>query len=646
MNETRTPSLSLPDDTALRDIVQGVEAETGDRFFFSLVRHLASALAVQYAFVSELSDDRQRFRTRAVWGRGRFLPNLEIPVVGTPCEDVLGGQMSHHPDRLQELFPDDTGLADWGVVSYCGVPLLDSEGQPVGHLAIFDDKPMVDPRGIPILRIFAARARAEIDRLTAEAALRTSEQRLARILDSAMDAIVTFDADRRIHLFNAAAEKVFRRPADQAIGRPLDWLLTSELRTTIDRAVAAAVSGDLGSHLWAPAGVTARRADGEEFSIEATLSHVDVGGRTLYTVILRDIDERRQAEAELRRLGLQNAYLQEEIRAVHNVDEIVGQSRALADVLEKVRLVAGTDSSVLIFGETGSGKELVARAVHSNSPRRSRPLIKVNCAALPAGLIESELFGHEKGAFTGATERRIGRFELAHRGTIFLDEIGEMSQELQTKLLRVLQEQEFERVGGRDTIRVDVRVVAATNRDLTRAVADGTFRRDLYYRLNVFPVRLPPLRERPEDIPLLVHYFVQRFAAKIGRKISHVSRATLERLGAYEWPGNVRELENVIERAVILSPGPDLEVGPEVVTPAPGAAAPRPAADSGAGGGTTTAGLSLEEVERTHIVSVLKRTGWRIDGPNGAARLLDVHPSTLRSRMKKFRIQRSIEGLS
>jgi formate hydrogenlyase transcriptional activator len=422
----------LAEDAALRAIVEGVEAQTGDEFFRSLVRHLAAALAVEYAFVSELARDRRSFQTLAVWGRGAFLDNIEIPVNGTPCEAVLNGHMSHHPERLQQLFPEDKGLVDWCAESYCGVPLLNPSGIVVGHLAIIDDKPMYDgPRGISIMRIFAARARAEIERKCAEALLRESEERLARILASAMDAIVTFDATRRIALFNDAAEKVFGCAAVEAIGGALDRFLTDGFARALDRSLQAFERGTQTPYVWAPDGLAARNADGRVFPIEATISRAEAGGRTLYTLILRDIDARRRAEAELRQLHLQNEYLQEEIRAVHNVDEIVGQSRALTEVMEEVRLVAGTDSSVLILGETGTGKELVARALHSHSQRRDLPLIKVNCAALPGGLIESELFGHEKGAFTGATERRIGRFELANRGTIFLDEIGEVPLDVQ-----------------------------------------------------------------------------------------------------------------------------------------------------------------------------------------------------------------------
>jgi formate hydrogenlyase transcriptional activator len=310
-------------------------------------------------------------------------------------------------------------------------------------------------------------------------------------------------------------------------------------------------------------------------------------------------------------------------------------------VLDQVRLVAPADSTVLILGETGTGKELIARAIHSASSRRERPLIKVNCAALPASLIESELFGHEKGAFTGATEKRIGRFELANGGTIFLDEIGELPTEVQIKLLRVLQEREFERIGASSTVRVDIRVIAATNRELNQVVAEGKFRRDLFYRLNVFPILMPPLRQRLDDIPLLVHYFVQRHAARIGRSITHVPAATMAQLTAYSWPGNIRELENVIERAVILSRGPDLELAseliPAIVVTEDHTATAGPATGPDA---VTPPDRSLGHIEKEHILEVLKRTNWRIEGPNGAAAILRLNASTLRSRMKKFGLER------
>ena len=316
-------------------------------------------------------------------------------------------------------------------------------------------------------------------------------------------------------------------------------------------------------------------------------------------------------------------------------------------MLDQVRLVAPTDSTVLILGETGTGKELIARAIHSASTRRKRPLIKINCAALPAGLIESELFGHEKGAFTGATDKRIGRFELANSGTIFLDEIGELPPEVQIKLLRVLQEREFERIGSSSTVKVDIRVIVATNRDLSQAVADGKFRRDLFYRLNVFPILMPPLRQRPDDIGLLAHYFVRRYAARIGRRVELIPAARLARLAAYPWPGNIRELENVIERAVIFSNGPELELPSELIPAFPvmsradALQAPSPDVDLT----RTSAARSLAQTEKERILEVLKQTNWRIEGPGGAAAILKLNPSTLRSRMKKLGVERSREGV-
>jgi len=351
------------------------------------------------------------------------------------------------------------------------------------------------------------------------------------------------------------------------------------------------------------------------------------------------------------RLVRENVYLQEEIRREHPFEELVGSSPTLLAALRKVDQVAPANTSVLILGETGTGKELIARALHSRSPRRDRPLVKVNCSAISAGLVESELFGHVKGAFTGALERRVGRFELADGGTIFLDEVGELPLETQVKLLRVLQEQEFEPVGSSRTIRVDVRVIAATNRDLQEAVRTGRFRPDLFYRLNVFPLEIPPLRERRADIPQLVMFFLSRFSRNLGKQISAVAPETMQHLSAYEWPGNVRELQNVIERAVVLCEGPVLEIDPDLVplsaapsrasepmTPS-GSAEARPANERAGVRAAAPDGIApLEEMERRHIVAALEATAGVIHGPKGAARLLKLHPNTLRSRLEKLGI--------
>ena len=327
------------------------------------------------------------------------------------------------------------------------------------------------------------------------------------------------------------------------------------------------------------------------------------------------------------RLQQENHYLQDEIKQVHGSDAIIGNSEVQEKLLQKVGQVAKTDTTVLISGETGTGKELLARAVHAASQREHRPLVKVNCAALPAGLIESELFGHEKGAFTGATARKIGRFELADGGTIFLDEIGDLPLELQSKLLRVLQEGELERVGGNSTIRVDVRVIAATNRNLADSITAGEFREDLFYRLNVFPIQSPPLRNRKNDIALLAHHFLQKYSTKIGKRINAIDAPVLARLQAYDWPGNVRELENIIERAIILSEGTSLQMDEAFdlnVTP------------QRQQRGEKTIG----EVEREMMQEALEICGWKIEGDGGAAVKLGVAPSTLRERIKKYGLQR------
>lgn len=327
------------------------------------------------------------------------------------------------------------------------------------------------------------------------------------------------------------------------------------------------------------------------------------------------------------KLSKENSYLEEEIRTEHNFGDIVGDSAALRRVLKEVETVAPTDSTVLIRGETGTGKELIARALHDLSPRRERTFVKLNCAAIPTGLLESELFGHERGAFTGAISQKVGRFELAHRGTLFLDEVGDIPPELQPKLLRVLQEQEFERLGGTKTIKVDVRLLAATHRDLAKMVADSRFRQDLYYRLNVFPLVLPPLRERPDDIPRLVRHFTQRFARRMGRRIETIPSEVMEALVRYPWPGNVRELQNIVERAVILSPGSVLQVPLMDLQTVP---VESPSHDSFP--------VTMVDAEREHIIGALNEAGWVLGGPKGAAARLGMKRTTLQSKMKKLDI--------
>jgi len=337
------------------------------------------------------------------------------------------------------------------------------------------------------------------------------------------------------------------------------------------------------------------------------------------------------------RLEIEYTCLQDEIPKKHTFEEIVGSSPQLLKLLDHVELAAPVDANVLIMGETGAGKELIARAIHSRSARRDSALVKVNCGAIPSGLVESELFGHVRGAFTSASERRIGRFELANHGTLFLDEVGELPLETQVKLLRVLQEQEFEPVGSNRTIKVNVRIIAATNRSLEKAVQSGTFRSDLYYRLNVIPLHVPALRDRPSDIPQLVMAFLQQSAKRMGKPVRSVLLETMRLLVEYSWPGNIRELQNAIERGVVLCRGSILTLGADLL--------PIEACDIRAeleAISETKAGDSLDEIQRQHILRVLERTGWVISGPNGAGAILDIHPNTLRSLMKRLGIRRAL----
>jgi PAS domain S-box-containing protein len=523
-----------------------------------------------------------------------------------------------------------------------GVPLLDADRRILGNLAVLDTRPMpAEPRALAIFRIFAERAAAELRRLRAEAEVRERDEKLSRLVDSAMDAIIEIDQNFRVTRANPAAERIFgctgRGPVGADLGR---FLMPGS-----DRKLAQAIHELDGRPeglkcLWIPAGLQAKRLDGTPFHAEVTLSRFATKRATFHALILRDVDERLEAERRIQSLSAEAEYLREEIRTLHNADDIVGHSEPLLRTMRDVDQVAPADTTVLILGETGTGKELVARAIHGASPRRDRAFIKVNCAAIPATLMESELFGHEKGAFTGAAKSREGRFALADRGTIFLDEVGELPHDLQGKLLRVLQEKEFEPIGATRTRKVDVRVLAATNRDLLQGVRSGDFREDLYYRLNVFPIQVPPLRDRGEDVALLACVFAKRFAYKLGRQIEPLSQECLRRLMAYSWPGNIRELQSVIERAVITARDGQLNLDRALPQTAESAPAPDHEAARGPVARVRTE-AELKAAERQNLVLALVTAGWRMEGANGAARLLGMNPSTLRSRLKALGVTRN-----
>jgi PAS domain S-box-containing protein len=637
----RSPLQDIDVDAALRAILEGTATETGEQFFRALVKNLAAALNTHGAWVTEYSPESRRLKALAFWMGEQWLEGWEMVVDGTPCERVIDQRcLIHIPDNLLDIYGNDPDVRAIGAASYMGMPLFDLDGKILGHLAVLDMRPMpLEPRTQALFQIFAARAAAELRRLRAEAQVREREQKLGRLVGSAMDAIIELDQHLRVTQMNPAAEKVFGCAAAEAAGQTFTHFLTADSREKLARLIIDLDTRPDGQrYFWIPGGLTATGSYGGSFRAEATLSRFDVEREPFYTLILRNVNERLEAEQKIRSLTVESEYLREEISSLVGADEIIGRSEPLRKVLADVKEVAVTDATVLILGETGTGKELIARAIHRASPRRDKPLVKVNCAAIPATLIESEFFGHEQGAFTGATKKRDGRFALAHGGTIFLDEVGELPLDLQSKLLRVLQEGEFEPVGSSQTRKIDVRVLAATNRDLAKFVRDGKFREDLYYRLNVFPIQLPPLRERRADIGVLAAAFAEKFARRMGRSLEPLSDECVRRLEAYGWPGNVRELQNIIERAVITSRDGRLNLDralPESVN-----AMAAVLADDGAAIKRVRTAKELEELERNNIIAALEASECKVAGENGAAQLLGVKPTTLSSRMKALGIER------
>jgi PAS domain S-box-containing protein len=638
MLNASTLTASTRAEALIRHLLEGTASETGQEFFHALVRAAAMAMDVAGVWVTEYLPERNVLRSLAFWMNDHYVEDYEYRIPGTPCEQVIENAcLIHYPDRVIELFPDDPDLVTLNAVSYAGVPLLKPDGTVLGHLSALDTKSLHLATEVEsVFRIFAARAAAELNRIRAEASVRASEQRYARLFESTMDAIFELDDRFRILRVNASAASLFATPNESLIDRSLTTLLTPASGQRLAQ-VARQLEASTQYSAWIPRGLDAIRSGSSQFPAEATISRFELDGEYRYSVILRSVQEQLAAENRLRELEEETAYLQCEIEERQPSGEILGDSPAIREMISAVHQVATTPATVLITGETGTGKELVARAIHKASPRASRPFIRVNCAAIPAALCESEFFGHEKGAFTGAIGRRLGRFELAQGGIIFLDEVGELPLEMQPKLLRVLQEREYEPVGSSQTRQVDVRVIAATNRDLALEVAEGRFREDLFYRLNVFPVVVPPLRHRDADVELLARLFIERNCFRMGKPSLELTADCVRRLRCYHWPGNVRELENVIERAVIIARDHTLCL--HHVLPLDNLQPVRQTAGFSESRSLCTK-RELREFERDTLIRALERAGWKVAGPHGAARALGVPPSTLSSRMKALQIAR------
>ena len=621
------------EEEILRSIAESTSSLTGADYFRELTKFITTTLNVRYSMVVSCSDNEgTRLRMLSYVDRQEVKENIEYDTKGTPCEIVMQGKEFYCADKLEETFPREKGLQSW-----VAVPIYSpSSGKVIGNIAAFDRTAMTNEQNqLYILRIFAARAGAEIDRLKAEEKLRIanaelkvllqeSEERFRDLFEEAPIAYVHEGLDSKFIKANRAALRILGVKPEE-VPYTYGKSMAPDTPDAQRRMREAFESVGRGTDTSGVVLELLRKDNSQPIWIQ-WWSNPDVGGQFTRTMFI-DITDKVLMEREQARLQAQNQYLQEEIKLNNNFEEIISKSKNFQKVLQQLEKVASTDATVLILGESGTGKELLARAVHNISNRSKRPLVKVNCATLPANLIESELFGHEKGAFTGAMDKKIGRFELADGGTIFLDEIAELPVELQAKLLRVLQEGEFERLGNPRTMKVNVRVIAATNRNLEQAIEKKEFREDLFYRLNVFPIVSPPLRERKEDIPLLVKHFCQKHEAKIGKKIIHIQPEVITALMEYNWPGNIREVENLIERAMIISTGSILEYGDWL-----------PVQKHAAGAKNNL--LKMEDVEKEHILNTLKKTNWKVSGENGAAKMLGLNATTLEARMKKLGIKR------
>jgi PAS domain S-box-containing protein len=610
-------------EEAVATLVQ-VRADSSENFFTSMACQLAKCLEADYTIIGELIEGEEgKLRTIGVCGQGAIADNFTYDLAHTPCEGVIRQGTCSYVSGVAEIFPKDVLLKQANVEAYAGTPLRDSQGRTVGIMVALYTRPLANPKFVEaILQLFSTRTAAEIERKRTEEALRQSEERFRVALKHSPIAVFSQDRDLR---YTWMYNPQLPRPVSEQLGKTAADIFDPEEAARITEVRRRVLETGVGvrDEIQVTFG-------GREHYFNTTIEPVlDSSGAVIgLTGASMDVTELRVASEALReakkRLTEEKLYLEQEINTELGFGDIIGQSKALEAVMENVGKVAASDATVLLLGETGTGKELVARAIHWSSQRTGNSFIKLNCAAIPSGLLESELFGNEKGAFTGAVSKKIGRLELADKGTLFLDEIGEISLVLQPKLLRVLQDQEFERLGGTQTLKVDFRLIAATNRDLADAVREKEFRSDLYYRLNVFPIRVPPLRERREDIHLLVEHFVQKFARRMNKSITSIPKKTMDALMGWEWPGNVRELENFIERSVILTQGSVL------VSPL-SELQPMSTEDK-------SEDETLEAVEREHILRALRESHGQIGGLKGAAMRLGLKRTTLQSKLKHYGI--------
>lgn len=639
MKQTISNHPNARTDSLIRSIVEHTHHVYGVEFFKLLVKHLSEALQVHGAWVTELNPKEQKLNSIAFWIDGDYVSHYEYDIKNTPCEQVISTQECFLvPDKVVELFPDDPDLKPYNAVSYMGYPMFNESHDVIGHLAILHNAALnPDKEQDAIFNLFVQRANAELLRMKSEEELLERKTRLTSLVNSMYDAIIELETSGLITFVNPSAGQLFGLPESEIAGTLLFNYFDDESSGLLRQTLKGLREHQVRGHEYVTRHeLQCLHTNGEINPAEATFCHYEVNHNTYLTLLLRDIKELRRNEQRLE--ILENPVT---VNGHKNAHQLIGQCSVIRKVMEDLVQIAQSNSTLLLVGESGTGKEVFARYVHEHSPRKEKPLIKVNCAAIPANLIESEFFGHEKGAFTGAVVRRDGRFMLANGGTLFLDEVGELPIEMQPKLLRVLQEGEFETVGGQRTLKVNVRIIAATNRNLEEMIKAGTFREDLYYRLNVIPVTLPPLRERGNDILLLAEMMIRKFIRQTGKKINPLSVSSQNRLLSYAWPGNIRELEHVIERAIILSR--DGNIFPErFLVSEPDSGLMDSFQDNTLPTDQVMTMAQIEKLERDNIIRALHKTSWKISGINGAANLLGIPPTTLNSKIKSLKIEKSM----
>lgn len=623
--------MSLDPRERFRSSFDTISLLTGEEYFQRLVKQISALLGVDTVWMAEYHPDQNAMSTLAFLHKGAYMNNMSYLIEGTPCEEIVQShEMVHYPRAIRELFPSDHSmLAKFSSESYVGASLCDNSGSVIGSVAILHSRPVLLDEAIHyMLTTIKSRSESELVRFKKEREIRVRENQLLGLINGVQDLLINLNQRGQVVMVNAIAESHLQLDSSSMIGMPIATFLSDASKSNVLSTIED-LQRTSRRYGWIQGDLKLLPRLGDPFDAEGTLSRYELDKQAYYTLVLRR-KVGNYGSDKSKDLIHQAEHLGEELDELQQSCQLIGESQVMKRLLQSIYTVANTDATVLINGETGTGKELVAQHIHQSSHRSKKPMIAVNCGAIPANLIESEFFGHAKGAFTGATSERKGRFQLAHGGTIFLDEIGELPMELQVKLLRVIQEGEFEPVGSSKTIKVDVRIIAATHRNLFQLCCENLFREDLYYRLNVFPIEVPPLRERLDDIPLIAQKFIDKHAKRLNRSFDKLNEAQRNILRSYRWPGNVRELQNVIERAAIMSKSGQIDLSAinRQVKPRTEKISDQPILTR----------KEFLEFEKQNIIRALEATNWKVSGKDGAAALLDMVPSTLSSRINALGI--------